>query len=188
MSFVARQLVAFVAAAVVFLPAVAGAADRFIDEVRLGILAHDVTLGGRHLETGEDVNGEILFVSPDFLKFLWAPRPILGFDVNNSGNTDSFYFGLSWEVTAFRQIFLPADRLFFDLALGGAYQDGYIDNAPPGRKRLGSPILFREGFDIGYGFTERISFSVLIDHISNANLGNHNAGITNVGGRMGLKF
>jgi lipid A 3-O-deacylase len=170
------------------LPALAWAGGGFIDEVRLGVLAHDVTLGGRHLEPGEDINGEILFVSPDFLSFLWSPRPNLGFDVNNSGNTDSFYGGLSWEVTAFRQIFLPADRLFFDLALGGAYQDGFVDNAPPGRKRLGSPVLFREGVDIGYGFTERISFSVLIDHISNANLGNHNAGITNVGGRMGLKF
>jgi hypothetical protein len=28
----------------------------------------------------------------------------------------------------------------------------------------------------------------MVDHISNANLGSHNAGITNAGARVGIKF
>jgi lipid A 3-O-deacylase len=159
-----------------------------VDEVRLGGLAHDVTLGGRHVESGADVNGEILFVSPSFLDVIWAPRPHLGFDVNTDGNTDSFYGGLTWEWTPFHQIFTASDRLFLDGSLGGAYQDGFIDSAPTGRKKLGSPVLFRESVDFGYGFTERIGISLVVDHISNANLGNHNAGITSAGGRIGIKF
>jgi lipid A 3-O-deacylase len=166
----------------------ASAETRIVDEVRAGALAHDVTLGGHHVESGVDINGEVLFVSPSFLDVIWAPRPHLGFDANTDGNTDSFYFGLTWEWAPFHAIFTPGDRFFLDGSLGGAYQDGHTDNAPAGRKKLGSPVLFRESIDIGYGFTPAVSFSVFLDHISNANLANHNAGITNVGGRFGFKF
>ncbi len=73
-------------------------------------------------------------------------------------------------------------------SLGGAYQDGYIENAPSERKRLGSPILFRESADLGYQITPVISVSAVLDHISNADLGQHNAGITSAGIRFGYKF
>ena len=53
---------------------------------------------------------------------------------------------------------------------------------------LGSPILFRESAEIGYQVTPMISVSAILDHISNANLGRHNAGITSAGGRVGFKF
>ncbi|MBI2784363.1 MAG: acyloxyacyl hydrolase, partial [Gammaproteobacteria bacterium] len=32
------------------------------------------------------------------------------------------------------------------------------------------------------------SVSAILDHISNANLGDHNAGITSAGARLGVKF
>ena len=59
---------------------------------------------------------------------------------------------------------------------------------PPGRKLLGSRILFRESAELGYQLNPAISVSALLDHISNANLGRHNMGLTSAGARLGFKF
>jgi lipid A 3-O-deacylase len=164
------------------------AQDRIVDEVKAGLMAHDVTLGGRHVEGGADINGEVLFVSPKFLDIIGAPRPHLGGWVNTSGNTDAAYFGLTWGLPIVKSVFSTADGLTIYGSLGGAVHDGYEDSAPPGRKRLGSPVLFRESVELGYQITSVYSVSAFVDHISNANLASHNAGITNVGGRVGFKF
>ncbi len=160
----------------------------FIDEAKIGVMAHDITLGGRHLETGDDINGEILFRSPSFLSIIGAPRPHLGGWVNTDGNTDAAYFGLTWGLPIFKHIIGKSDAFTIYGSLGGAVHDGYEDSAPPGRKKLGSPVLFRESVELGYQITPVFSISGMVDHISNANLGSHNAGITNAGARMGFKF
>jgi hypothetical protein len=49
-------------------------------------------------------------------------------------------------------------------------------------------VLFRESIELGYQITPVYSISAMVDHISNANLGSHNAGITNAGARVGIKF
>lgn len=166
----------------------AAAQDRIVDEVKVGLMAHDITLGGTHVESGADVNGEVLFVSPSFLDIIGAPRPHLGGWVNTQGNTDAAYFGLTWGLPIFRSIVGTSDSLTIYGSLGGALQDGYEDSAPPGRKRLGSPVLFRESVELGYQITPVYSISAMVDHISNANLASHNAGITNAGARVGMKF
>ncbi|MBV9827787.1 MAG: acyloxyacyl hydrolase [Alphaproteobacteria bacterium] len=159
-----------------------------VDELKIGGLAHDVTLGGHHLETGADVNVEMLFTPPDFLSVIGSPRPHIGADINTSGNTSDGYFGLTWGISLIQSLFQPNDSVFVNGSLGGAVQDGYIDSSPPTRKKLGSRILFRESAELGYQLTPITSVSTFVDHISNANLGQHNAGITSVGGRLGFKF
>src|SRR5690606_8870475 len=67
----------------------------YLSEVRGGGLAHDVGVFGRSEEDGVDVNVELLFVSPDFLKPIWAPRPHIGASVSTSGETSQAYFGLT---------------------------------------------------------------------------------------------
>src|SRR5260370_3816846 len=66
---------------------------KIIDEMKFGLLAHDITLGERGIESGADLNGEVLFVSPGFLAIIGAPRPHLGVSINTNGNTDDAYFG-----------------------------------------------------------------------------------------------
>jgi lipid A 3-O-deacylase len=166
----------------------AAAQGRIVDEAKIGVMAHDITLGGRHLEDGADINGEILFVSPSFLAIIGSPRPHLGGWVNTDGNTDAAYFGLTWGWTMFKHVVGTSDALSIYGSLGGAVHDGYEDSAPPGRKKLGSPVLFRESVEIGYQITPVYSISAMVDHISNANLASHNAGITNAGARFGIKF
>src|SRR5260370_7380950 len=160
----------------------ASAQNRIVDEVKVGVMGDDVTLGGDQVEGGADIKGEVLFVSPKFLDVIGAPRPHLGGWVNTSGNTDAAYFGLTWGLPIVKSIFGTADALTIYGSLGGALQDGYEDSAPPGRKRLGSPVLFRESVELGYQITPIHSISVMVDHISNANLPRHNARVTNLRG------
>jgi len=160
----------------------------FVDELRIGGLAHDVTLFGRHEENGADVNIEALFTSPDLLAVIGSPRPHFGADINTAGNTSDLYTGLTWGWTLLHNVLQSGDGIFVEGSLGGALQDGYEDSAPPGRKRLGSPVLFRESAALGYQINPTIDVSAFVDHISNANLAPRNAGITSVGARLGFKF
>jgi len=164
------------------------APGQIIDEFKIGSLGHDVGFLGDNIEHGPDINVEMLFTSPDLLAIIGSPRPHLGADINTSGDTSDGYAGLTWGISVIQNLFRPGDYVFANGSLGAAYQDGYIDSAPPGRKRLGSPVLFRESAEIGYQVTPVISISAILDHISNANLGRHNAGITSAGGRLGFKF
>jgi len=169
-------------------PAMLPPAMAFIDEFKVGGLVHDTNLGDHHLETGTDVNLEVLFKSPAFLSIIGSPRPHLGGDINTSGNTSSGYAGLTWRADLIGNLINPGDSIFVTGSLGGAIHDGYIDTAPRTRKRLGSRVLFRESAELGYQITPTFSVAAFIDHISNANLGRHNAGDTNAGGRVGIKF
>ena len=171
-----------------FVPYPPPAPGKIVDELKIGALAHDVQFLGTHVESGVDVNIEMLFTSPDLLAVIGSPRPHLGADINTSGNTSDGYFGLTWGITLIQNLFNPGDGLFANGSLGGALQDGYQDTAPPGRKRLGSVALFRESAELGYQVTPTISVSAILDHISNANLAPHNAGITSAGARIGFKF
>ena len=154
------------------------APGQIIDEVKAGLLGHDVGFLGHHIEHGPDVDLEMLFTSPDFLSILGAPRPHIGADINTAGATSDGYAGLTWGISVIQNLFRSGDYIFANGSLGAAYQDGYIDSSPPGRKKLGSPVLFRESAELGYQITPVISVSALLDHISNANLARHNAGIT----------
>jgi lipid A 3-O-deacylase len=174
--------------AIALLPVTAAAQTKIVDELKIGGLAHDVGFLGHHVEGGADVNIEVLFTSPDLLSYIGSPRPHIGADINTSGNTSDGYFGLTWGATLYQLLgIMPG--VFLQGSLGGAVHDGYLTGgAPPGRKLLGSRILFRESAEIGYQLTPIVSVSLILDHISNANLAPRNAGITSAGARFGFKF
>src|SRR5207245_10424028 len=159
-----------------------------VAQCTLGVLAHDVGLFDVHVEAGTDLNCEMLFTAPDFLGVIGAPRPHLGGLVNTAGNTDRGYFGLTWGIALLQSLFGSGDEVFLNGSLGGALQGGYTNSAPPGRKALGSTALFRGSLELGYRVTPNVSVSAFVDHMSNANLAPHNAGMTDAGARLGFKF
>ena len=160
-----------------------------IDEFKVGVLAHDVGFLGHHVESGADVNFEILFTPSEAFKVIGSPRPMIGASINADGNTSDGYFGLTWGIRLIQSLFgFGNDSVYLNGSLGGAIQDGYEDSAPPGRKRLGSTILFRESLELGYQVTPKFSVSAFLEHMSNANLAPRNAGITSAGARLGFKF
>jgi lipid A 3-O-deacylase len=166
----------------------AAAQGNLLDELRVGVLRHDAGVFGTHEEGGVDFNGELRFVSPDFLKVILAPRPHLGITVNSDGNTDQAYAGLTWSFILFRGLASAEDNLFLDVSFGGAVHDGHIRTNDVDRKELGSRFEFRESLEIGWRFTAAQSLSIMLDHISNANLGVKNEGLDNLGLRYGIKF
>ena len=185
-------LAALAALAVVLAPTRAAAQTKFVDEVKLGVLGHDLGFLGHHVEGGADINIEMLFTAPDVLRIIGSPRPHIGADINTAGNTSDGYIGLTWGITLLPSLFGAGDAVFANGSLGGAIQDGFTGTTtsvpPPGRKLLGSTVLFRESLELGYQINPTVNVSALLDHISNANLAPRNAGITSAGARLGFKF
>jgi lipid A 3-O-deacylase len=177
-----------VAAAVLVATVPAAAQTQVVDEFKFGVLAHDVGLFDKHVDSGSDINFERLITPPEFFRVIGSPRPHLGGSLNTAGTTNAGYFGLTWGITLIQNLFGWGGGLFANASLGGALQDGYRNSAPPDRKRLGSTALFRESVELGYQLTPNLSLSGFVDHMSNANLAPHNAGITDAGARLGFKF
>jgi len=179
------------AASLVLAPNRAAAQTKLVDEVKIGVLAHDIGFLTHHVEGGADLNLELLFASPDMLSIIGSPRPHIGADINTAGNTSDGHIGLTWGWTLLPSLF-GGGAVFANGSLGGAVHDGFTGTktsvAPPGRKLLGSQVLFRESAELGYQITPIVSISALLDHISNANLAPRNAGITSAGARLGFKF
>lgn len=160
----------------------------WIDEGKLGLLAHDMPIGVHRVEHGVDFNGEVLFASPGFLRSILAPRPHLGVSLNSVGATDIAYFGLTWTADIRSNLLKPQDGVYAALGLGGAVHDGPNENAGPERLGLGTRLLFHESVELGYRLSPRTNVSLYLDHVSNADLGRHNPGLTNLGLRTGFKF
>jgi len=179
------------AASLVLAPNRAAAQTKLVDEVKIGVLAHDIGFLTHHVEGGADLNLELLFASPDMLSIIGSPRPHIGADINTAGNTSDGHIGLTWGWTLLPSLF-GGGAVFANGSLGGAVHDGFTGTktsvAPPGRKLLGSAVLFRESAELGYQITPIVSISAILDHISNANLAPRNAGITSAGARLGFRF
>jgi lipid A 3-O-deacylase len=152
-----------------------------LSEIRLGVFDHDISFLGHGKEGGADINGEVLFDSPDFLKPIWAPRPHLGLSINTQGDTSQVYAGLTWT-------YEPIQKVFIDFSFGGSLNNGERDTTDLDRKSLGSHVLFRESLSVGYRVDDHNSISVAFDHESNANLASRNEGLNNLGIRWGYRF
>lgn len=155
-----------------------------VSEIRAGLAAHDVgpfTLDTQREDGTWNLNGEIIFHSPAFLDIIGSPRPHLGAQVNLAGETSQVYAGLSYE-------WYLVDRLFAGVHGGGAYHNGETTGAPAGRKNLGCELLFRGAVEVGYRIDDRHGLSVMLDHISNAELCSANEGLETVALRYGYRF
>lgn len=166
----------------------ARAADGIVDELKFGVLDHDIGIGGHHKEPGADINGEVLFTSPSLLSIIWSPRPHVGLSINTDRKTDQFYAGLTWRLLNFERVFTGSDAIYLNGSLGGAVHDGHLNSGGSNDKQLGSRVLFRESLEIGYQFVPRQSISIFADHISDAGLTSQNQGISNLGVRYGYGF
>ncbi len=185
----------FVAAALAAAPA--SAQNLSFNEVKLGVLAHDVHfLGGK--EKGIDLNPEVIFQSPVadawaaglpwYLGWMVQPRPTLGAEFNTSRYTNQYYFGATWTWQLAHSLLRPDDGITFGIFFGPGFNDGLIVSSRPDRKSLGSSVLFREAFELGYRINPVYQVSAFLDHVSNAGLARQNQSLNEVGGRFGIRF
>ena len=178
-------------------PGAAQAENLTYQEVKLGVLAHDVHfLGGK--EHGVDVNPELLLQSPiedswlanvpGYLRWALQPRPMIGLEINTAGYTDQLYLGATWTWQVASGVLTPDDGLVFSYGFGPGFNDGEIQSNRSDRKSLGGHVLFRESFEFGYRFTPVYQVSAYLDHISNGGLDRYNQSINDVGIRLGVRF
>ena len=187
-----------VATAAAIVPALAG--DGIVTDLRLGILAHNVPILGDQKEHGVDVNAEAQFqsfvpesaltgIAPD-RRWLLRPAPHIGVDANTGGFTSQLYFGLTWTVNLDNDgVLWPDHTVFLAFGFGPAFNNGHIQ-APntTSHLSLGSNALFHGSLELGYRITARWSLSVYFEHSSNAGLARYNAGLDNLGIRVGSHF
>lgn len=180
------------ASALALLIAGAAGAEAQLDELRLGLVAHDVV---DHAEDGPQVSVEALFSSPDFLARVWSPRPYLYGSFSTQGYTNLVAAGLAWDGHL-------TDRLRIEGSLGISYNDGVSDvvDLPPGdpdririaetRALLGSDWLFRSQIGADYMMTERWAVGAYYEHFSHGQiLGNgRNQALDEFGVRLGYHF
>ncbi len=161
----------------------------WLSEVRGGLLKHSAAIStSTPKERGVDGNIEVLFVSPDWLRLIWAPRPHLGASFNaSSKDTDQIYAGLTWEWEPFQNVFI-------DASFGGSVHNGRLhingaDEDSGRRREFGCKTLFRESIEFGYRITAHHNVSLIWDHISHGGLcDDENEGMDNAGIRYGYRF
>jgi hypothetical protein len=150
------------------------ASARIVDEVRIGVAAHNVSFGdsdsSQSDETGPDLEFELISQQVR-LGLLGAPRVHTMLSINLHGDTSYAAAGLSWR-------WRFAENWTLEPGLGIAVHDGALDNPyPSGDPRavdyarshqlLGARVLFRETLAVDRRLDERHSIGVSFAHLSN---------------------
>jgi hypothetical protein len=179
-----RTCLALCGAALLLLDAtLAAAAGGFIDEVKIGVLAHDVPdlwSGFRAEPSSADINIEALF-SPSVAFLGGTIRPALGASINTQGYTSNVYLDARWQLET-------SCGIFFGLGVGGTVHDGQLKLENWDEKALGSRVLFHIPAEIGYRFDAHNSLSAYFEHMSNAYTVDPNEGMDRLGVRYGYRF
>jgi lipid A 3-O-deacylase len=159
-----------------------------VDQVKAGVLAHDVGVFGSNVEKGAEVNGEVLFVSPDIFKVIGAPRPTLGASLNTAKKTSYAYFDMTWTPMLWENLLSSGGGIYAGGFLGGAVHDGNLNRTAHSKKALGTRALYHLGAEAGYQITPVYSVEAYFAHLSNAEASSRNGGLNDVGLRVGFKF
>jgi hypothetical protein len=170
-----------------------GPLSDLVSEVRLGLLSHDIKFPNRkkfrapnpfenRYESGVNINPEVVFISPDILKVLLAPRPHAGVSLNMGDDTNYVYTGLGWDTSW-------ANNLFLDGFWGLAVHDGKLINGNPDKIEFGSKLLFRLGGELGWRWDGHNGVSLIWEHMSNAGvIDAKNQGIDSIGIRYSYRY
>ena len=161
----------------------ASAGDSLIYQFSVGALSHDVPdlwSRFRREERSVDVNVEAQ-LSPSMQAFFGTIRPAIGGSIATAGQTNMGYLDARYTYEA-------ASGLFFGIGLGAAVHDGNLGREDPGRKALGSRVLFHIPLEFGYRFDAHQSVSAYFEHTSNGYMMKYNEGMDRLGVRYGYRF
>tara|TARA_B000000460_G_C21459456_1_gene367395 strand:+ start:330 stop:911 length:582 start_codon:yes stop_codon:yes gene_type:complete len=160
-----------------------------IYEVKQGILAHDRGWFGKNREGfGPDYNFELMFKSPNILKKIWSPKPIIGLTQTSTGGSSLYYGGITWDTNITKNWFVTGTT-------GIAYTNG-LKKLPQGQVatgdkkiQFGSKWLHRGAIELGWNFYGNDTISLLFSHVSHGSmLSDKNHGMDEFGIRYGYRF
>lgn len=175
-----------------FAPALAAQAGP-VEEVRLGVVAHNVCIANcdnANKEDGPNINGEIVFASPDFLNILWSPNPYVMGSVNTAGDTSFGGFGLQWDLEFANgwAIEPGVGYVIHDGELTFPYPQGDPRNDPISETTVffGSRDLFRTSLSLNKDLGEKWGVQLMYEHLSHGQIlgSGRNQGLDNVGLRV----
>ena len=171
------------AALVAVVPASHARAERLVQELKFGVLAHDVPdlWAGFQVETdAPDINIEAIFAR--YVPLLGGRiHPAIGASINTGGGTSHAYIDARWQ-------FETQSGLFVALGIGAAIHDGETGPKSANMKALGSRVLFHFPFEVGLRLDPARSLSVYFEHISNGYTQDFNEGLDRIGVRYGHRF
>ena len=161
-------------------------------EVKQGVLAHDRGWFGKNREGfGPDYNFELMFNSPNFLRKVGAPKPVLGLTQTSTGGSSLYYGGITWDWNMSQNLFLTGTT-------GIAYTNGLTkvckgcDSQLDGKDKkiqFGSKWLHRGAIELGWNFYGNDTISLMFSHVSHASmLDEKNHGMDEFGIRYGYRF
>ncbi len=169
-----------------------------IDEVRLGVVHHNIRTEDGDLvspkEEGPNVEAELVFKSPDALKFIGSPRPYIMGSLNTRGETSFGGAGVYWRMAL-------GPKWAFEPGFGYVLHDGENDIplglTPTQREAfkaqhqlLGSRDLFRTTLALEREFTPRFATQIYYEHLSHGQIigEGRNQGLDEAGIRFIFRF
>ena len=165
-----------------------------VSELRAGVMLHDFETWQAIVPRNETIdysnwqnlNLEVLFNPPDadIVRWLGSPRIALTTDLNFAGKDSTASLSAVWHLPVFDS------PLFVEPVLGGTIHNGYLRNAPIGRRNLGCRALFHLGFNVGAEITDKMTAMFSLEHSSHFWLcgSSTNDGINRMGFRVGWKL
>jgi lipid A 3-O-deacylase len=175
----------------------APAAQAGVDEVHIGVMAHNICVidcKNADKEDGPNVEFQVSFDSPGWLDWAGSPQPYLMASVNTAGETSFGGFGLEWR---------------WDFAEGWAVEPGFgyvahngetnnpFPNGSPEAASfaeehvlLGSEDLFRTSIGLTRDFAGSWEAQLFFEHLSHGQIlgEGRNQGLDQLGIRLGYQF
>lgn len=172
-------------------------ANAGVDEVHVGVMAHNICVTdckNADKEDGPNVEFQVSFDSPGFLRWALSPQPYIMASINTAGDTSFGGVGLEW-----RWDF--ADGWAIEPGIGYVIHDGYEENPYPGGSPeaaafaeehllLGSEDLFRTSLGLTREFGDTWEAQIFFEHLSHGQIigDGHNQGVDQLGIRVGYRF
>lgn len=109
-------------------------------------------------------------------------RPVIGGTFSLSGEDSWLWGGLNWHAPII-------DPVWFEFTAGATVHNGYLENAPAGRRAYGCRALLYLSGTFGIDLNDNLTASVNLEHGSHAKTcGANNPGFNAVGLKLGYKF
>lgn len=175
----------------------APAAQAGVDEVHVGVVAHNICISNcknADKEDGPNVDFQVSFDSPGALHWLGSPQPYLMASVNTAGETSFGGAGLEWR-------WQFAEHWALEPGLGYVVHNGETNNPHPDGSPeaqefadehvlLGSRDLFRTSLGLTYDMGGPWEVGFIYEHLSHGQMLGHgrNQGLDEAGVRFGYRF
>jgi len=175
----------------------APAAEAGVDEIHVGVMAHNICVTdckNAFKEDGPNVEFQVSFDSPGFLSWAFSPQPYLMASINTAGDTSFAGAGLEW-----RWDF--AEGWALEPGFGVVVHDGETDNPfangtpeaaafAEDHVLLGSETLFRSSIGLTRDFEGPWEAQLFFEHLSHGQIlgDGRNQGLDQIGVRIGYQF